>query len=140
MCSSDLDPNGRLPTDAKCLRDDGARRLVVRCAQVATPDGVESIVLSQAEGGIAPKAILDALYKRGFRRILIEGGPQTLSRFVAGGWVDRLHVIIAPMIIGSGPTGLQLPPIARLDSSIRPRMRVFRLPGDDIICDCDLQP
>lgn len=135
-----IDPRGRLPADAKCLRDDGVRRLVLRCADAPTPDGVENVVLPQADGVIAPDAVLETLYARGFRRILIEGGPQTLSRFVAGGFVDRLHIIIAPMIIGSGPTGLQLPPIARLDASIRPRMRVFRLPGDDILCDCDLRP
>jgi riboflavin biosynthesis pyrimidine reductase len=102
--------------------------------------GVERVVLPHAEDGIGAQAILDAMWGLGFKRILIEGGPHTLSRFVAAGLIDRLHIMIAPMIIGSGPVGLQLPPIAHLSASLRPRMRVFRLDGSDILCDCDLTP
>ncbi len=104
------------------------------------PKGVECVVLPHTDGVIAAADVVAALSARGFRRILIEGGPQTLSRFISAGLIDRLHVIIAPLIIGSGPAGLQLPPIARLDAAMRPRMRVFRLPGDDILCDCELRP
>ena len=44
----------------------------------------------------------------------------------------------APLIIGSGPTGLNLPEIARLDQAIRPRARSFALPGGDVLFDCEL--
>ena len=74
----------------------------------------------------------------GFRRVLIEGGPTTLSRFVADDLVDRLHIMIAPMNIGAGPSSLQLPPIANLEAAMRPTTAVYRMAGGDILCDCDL--
>ena len=44
-----------------------------------------------------------------------EGGMTTLSAFLARGCLDRLHVAIAPVILGSGPVGMSLPPIERVD-------------------------
>jgi hypothetical protein len=38
---------------------------------------------------IAPEAILSALHERGLRRILIEGGAETVSRFLVANCLDR---------------------------------------------------
>ena len=54
-----IDPNGRLPVSARILRDDGARRLVLRRAGrgEALPRGVEEIILDGVETGpVAPQA------------------------------------------------------------------------------------
>ena len=45
-------------------------------------------------------------------RGLIEGGADTLSGFLAAGCLDRLHVVVAPIILGSGRPGCTLPAIA----------------------------
>ena len=42
------------------------------------------------------------------RRILIEGGAHTVSRFIAAGCLDRLHVMVAPIMLGSGQAGMTL--------------------------------
>ena len=78
-------------------------------------------------------AILDALQERGLRRVLVEGGAQTVSTFLSAGCLDRLHLTVAPMILGSGVTGLDLPPIA-----LRVPMRAHTL-GSDVLFDCDLR-
>lgn len=134
-----IDPNGRLTPAARLLADDGVRRLVITGAQAALdlPAGVEVVKLATADGQLAPPAVLAALAERGFRRILIEGGSNTVSRFLAGGCLDRLHVMIAPMIIGAGPASVSLPPIARIDEAIRAPMRAHIL-GDEVLLDCDL--
>ncbi len=75
-------------------------------------------------GHIAPAAILAALAERGFRRILIEGGAETISRFLAAGCLDRLHVVVAPIILGSGRASLTLAPIACVDQALPAPMRV----------------
>ena len=75
--------------------------------------------------------------ERGFRRILIEGGSNTVSRFLAAGCLDRLHVMIAPMIIGAGPSSVSLEPIDRVDQAIKAPMRAHIL-GDEVLLDCDL--
>ena len=89
------------------------------------------------DGQIAPSAILAALAGRGMRRILIEGGANTVSRFLAAGCLDRLHVMVAPIILGAGGPGLILPPLERADQALRMPMRVHQI-DDDVLFDCDL--
>lgn len=134
-----IDPRGSLPPTARAFAADGVHRIVISresaCRQRV--EGVETIALPDTAGIFAPEAILDALAARGLRRVLIEGGAQTLSRFLAAGCLDRLHVVVAPIILGSGIAGLALPPIARMDEAMRVPMHVHRL-GDEVLFDCDL--
>ncbi len=87
--------------------------------------------------GFAPAKVLEALRARGLRRILVEGGGVTVSRFLQDSALTRLHVTVAPMLIGSGRHTLTLPPIASLDQALRPPCHLFRL-GDDVLFDLDL--
>src|ERR1044072_9056690 len=91
-----LDPRGRLPSDARILAADSIRRLVITAEGVSPslPDDVEIAQIPARGGEIAPTAILSALAERGLRRILIEGGAHTVSRFIAAGCLDRLHVMV----------------------------------------------
>lgn len=134
-----LDPNGRLPAKARLLAPDGARRLVVTAADARTdlPAGTEQITIAQIDRQIAPAAILAALAERGLRRMLIEGGADTVSRFLAARCLDRLHVVVAPIIIGSGRSGITLPPIEHADEALRTPVRIHRL-DDEVLFDCDL--
>jgi riboflavin-specific deaminase-like protein len=134
-----IDPSGRLPLAPLCMTDNGVRRYVVRAVDAPVPDGVEEIRLPRLDGLCAPKAVIDALFALGFRRILIEGGAWTVSAFLAAGILDRLHVLVAPVILGSGKPGLSLPPIARLDDALRPTTSVHPLPDGDVLFDCDLR-
>ena len=134
-----VDPNGRLPTTARVLAADGNRRLVVTGddARTQLPQGVEIVPLAADRGRIAPGAILVALAERGFRRILIEGGADTISRFLAAGCLDRLHIVVAPIILGSGPSSLAMAPIMRVEEAMRAPIRAHLL-GEEVLLDCDL--
>ena len=134
-----LDPRGRLPANARVLGADGVRRIVVTASKTArtTTPGVEIIAMEATDGHIAPATILAGLAERGLRRILIEGGADTVSRFLAAGCLDRLHVLVAPIIIGAGRSGLVLEPIERIDQAMRPPVHTYAL-GDDMLFDCDL--
>ena len=134
-----IDPNGRLPSTARLLGADGIRRLVVTAvgAAAALPAGVEVISLPAPDRRLVPSAIIAALAARGFRRILIEGGADTVSRFLAARCLDRLHVLVAPIILGAGRSSLMLPPIERIDEAMRAPMRAHSL-GGDVLLDCDL--
>jgi diaminohydroxyphosphoribosylaminopyrimidine deaminase/5-amino-6-(5-phosphoribosylamino)uracil reductase len=144
-----LDPNGRLPPTARVLAADGIRRVVITAAPSPAhlPAGVEIIPLVSDDGQLAPAAIIAALADRGFRRILIEGGAHTVSRFLAAHCLDRLHILVAPIILGDGRASLTLPPINRVDEAIRTPMRARTLGGamlagdvcgGDVLLDCDL--
>lgn len=133
-----IDPSGRLGGDGKWLARDGAKLLLVSAAGRA-PHGAELIRLPAEDGVISPRAIIDALFSLGLRRVLIEGGARTVSRFIDAGCVDRLHLLVAPVIIGSGKSGLDLAPIARLDQALRPRTDIHVLAGGEVVFDCDLR-
>jgi diaminohydroxyphosphoribosylaminopyrimidine deaminase / 5-amino-6-(5-phosphoribosylamino)uracil reductase len=132
-----LDPRGRLAAGARLLVDDGIRRLIVLAegARCALPS-VEVLTLPAHDGHIAPAAILAGLAKLGFRRILIEGGATTIQRFLEAGCLDRLHVVVAPIILGDGRSSFALGPIDYLDKALRPPMRVYPLDGE-VLFDCD---
>lgn len=134
-----IDPNGRTPRALQLFREDGARRVVVTGPDASPdlPPGVEHLVVDAGPGGLAPAAVADALAAAGLGRLLIEGGAQTVSRFLAAGALDRLHVIVAPVLIGAGPTGIALPGVERLADVLRPPAGIYRL-GGDVLFDCDL--
>jgi riboflavin-specific deaminase-like protein len=133
-----LDPHGRLAASARLLADDGVRRLVITAegADCALP-GVETLVLpAAADGHIAPAAILARLAALGFRRVLVEGGANTISRFLEAGCLDRLHVIVAPIILGDGRPSFSLAPIDHCEQALRPPMHIHAL-EDEVLFDCD---
>ncbi len=140
-----LDPNGRLGADRAVFRDGAARTVVVRRAPAggtAAPPTVDTLELpadpASADGGLAPAAIIAALRERGLSRILVEGGGVTVSRFLEAGVLTRLHVAVAPLVIGSGRHAIDLPPVPSLDRALRPPCRRFPL-GDDVLFDLDLR-
>jgi diaminohydroxyphosphoribosylaminopyrimidine deaminase/5-amino-6-(5-phosphoribosylamino)uracil reductase len=103
----------------------------------STPPGIESIALPVENGSVSPRAILASLAARGLRRILIEGGSGTISRFLEAHCLDRLHVVVAPIILGGGLSGLALTPIARCEEALRPHTRTHLI-GSEVLFDCDL--
>ncbi len=79
-----------------------------------------------------------ALAGRGLRVLLVEGGGVTVSRCLQAGLLDRLHLVIAPVIIGAGRRGLQLPSPARMADCLRPCARRHPL-GEDMLWDLALR-
>lgn len=161
-----LDPEGRLDRGHRVFTDGAAPTVVVhrRGADAPVPSAVDVLRLparddadgprgdhgrregrSREEGRgrdaareIPPAAIVEALRERGHRWILVEGGGVTVSRFLGDGVLDRLHVAVAPLLMGSGRPALTLDPIDTLDQALRPPCQ--RLPlGDDILFDFDLR-
>lgn len=135
----------RPPSDRAVLRDGAARTGADRRSPAgrggarAAPETLELPAdTASADGGIAPAAIVTALRAQGLSRILVEGGGVTVSRFLAAGVLTRLHVTVAPLLIGSGRHALDLPPVPSLDRALRPPCRRFRL-GDDVLFDLDLR-
>ena len=133
-----IDPNGRIPLGLKLLNDQ-SRTIIIQADDTTPRDDVETITLTRNEAGLLePADILAALVARGFTNILIEGGATTIEHFLCQGLLDRLHVCISPIIVGSGLPGLSLPPIKMLSQALRPRVTTYNL-GSDILFDCDFR-
>lgn len=130
-----IDPAGRLPDNAKVLQNDGTRRIIVQAVDRARPAGVEVITLPRAEW-ISPPDIVRSLRDIGLRHLLIEGGAITIAQFLEADVLTRLHVAIAPLLIGAGPQGLTLSPIETLAQARRLQTTPYSL-GSDVLFDCE---
>jgi diaminohydroxyphosphoribosylaminopyrimidine deaminase/5-amino-6-(5-phosphoribosylamino)uracil reductase len=80
-----LDRRHRVPDDARVL-----------------DDAAETVVLDTA----VPQFALKALYDRGVRHALLEGGPTLAGAFVEARCVDEVIAYVAPMLLGAGPAAL----------------------------------
>lgn len=135
-----IDPGGRMPRSLALLRDRAAPVICVTAEGVRPPAGAEGLALGcNGDGHIPPARIVAALAERGLRRLLVEGGAETLARFLDAGAVDELHLMVAPIVLGSGKTGLNLAPIETLDQAMRPLVRTMRFHDGDMLCMCDLE-
>jgi diaminohydroxyphosphoribosylaminopyrimidine deaminase/5-amino-6-(5-phosphoribosylamino)uracil reductase len=136
-----IDPSGRMSPAALVLREDGTRRILVVGEDAELAPGSAEIlrIRARAGEGLCPRAVVAALFERGLRRLLVEGGARTISRFVEADALDRLHVLVAPVILGSGRPGLELQPLARLSDALRPRTTAHLMEGGDVLFDCDLR-
>lgn len=135
-----IDPRGRVDLNAKLFDDGVSQVIIITSAQTDHPamDRADVIQLETQDFHIEPKAIIKALEAQGLYKILIEGGNQTLSNFMDKGVLDRLHLLVAPVIMGGGLSGLNLSPIDKLHEALRPEVTLYPL-GRDILFDCNLK-
>ena len=137
-----IDPERRLDGSQRIFRDGAATTLVLAAAdRVQTGDRLgqaDVMAVPRSECGLDPHEIRRLLACRGYRWLFIEGGGNTVSRFLAAGALDRLQITVAPVIIGSGRPGIRLPEVADLRDSLRPRTRRFVL-GEDVMIECDFR-
>ncbi|MCK8783181.1 RibD family protein [Roseomonas sp. NAR14] len=110
------------PTLLACAED--ARR-------AAAHGTAELLPLPRAGSGLCLPTLLRRLAARGLTRIMVEGGGVTVSRFLAAGCLDRLHVTVAPLLLGSGRPAFTLPPALHVADGLRLRWRVFPLDAAD---------
>lgn len=134
-----LDPKRRLSADLAVFRDGACETLLI-AAEADAPHGQADVVAAPLaeDGRLAPKGVIEVLRARGLKRLFVEGGGVTVSRWLAAGVLDRLQVTVAPMILGSGRHGLSLPPIEDLDLALRPVCGTYAM-GVDVLFDCDLR-
>jgi len=132
-----IDPSGRAGAHGQWLKKDGAPLLLVTAGE-ACPEGVEPVRLPLQDGVMRPADIVAALFARGYRKLLIEGGARTISSFIDADCIDRLHLLVAPVIIGSGRMGLDLVPQGDLARALRPPTSIHQLEGGEVLFDCAL--
>jgi diaminohydroxyphosphoribosylaminopyrimidine deaminase / 5-amino-6-(5-phosphoribosylamino)uracil reductase len=127
-----LDPDRRL-SEKYAIFDDGLAPTLLLCRAERCGPGerhgqAEVVGVHDACG---PLAVVRELERRSLRRIFIEGGGVTVSRFLAASCLDRLQLAVSPLIMGQGRPGIDLGETLRL----RPRVRRFQL-DDDILFEC----
>lgn len=129
-----IDPRGSVSAQSLVWTEDGAR-CVVFGGSDDLPSHVERVPVSH--GAIPVPAIIDGLCELGLTRILVEGGADTLGRFLAAGAIDCLHLMYGRVIIGAGPVGINLPAVPQLSAAPRPTGSTHVFPDGDVLVSCD---
>jgi diaminohydroxyphosphoribosylaminopyrimidine deaminase / 5-amino-6-(5-phosphoribosylamino)uracil reductase len=133
-----IDPRGTVSPDAKVWdHQDGARRLVFGGSDLLG-SGVERI--GTPSGVLSPSWLLEQLRARGFSRVLIEGGGKTVSSFIASEAADYLHLLLGPVFLGAGLSGLNLPCLDDVEDAYRPEVLVHQFDQGDVLVACRMRP
>ncbi|MFF8833321.1 RibD family protein [Streptomyces sp. NPDC015131] len=137
-----LDPGARVPLGHRVFTDGAAPTLWVvgpggAPRAVAGREGVDVLVLPD-RAAFEPRSVVRRLARRGLRRVLVEGGGVTVSRFLHAGALDRLYVTVAPVLLGDGVPGLAFPGPDRMRDALRPPVRRTAL-GEDTLFELDLR-
>ncbi len=132
-----LDRDRRLPATHRVFRE--PPRTLLACAEDAraAAGAAELVPVRRGPDGLDLADLLHALAARGLRRILVEGGGVTVSRFLAAGLLDRLHLTVAPLLLGSGIPAFALPEADEPADGLRVGWTVHPL-GDDLLLDIPL--
>lgn len=138
-----LDPMRRLTEHYRVFQDESAETLHVCGRSFMRPDerrfGCATMAgVEDTPDGLDLAEVVRLLRERGCARIFVEGGGVTVSKFLEANLLDRLHLAVAPLLIGDGRPAIRLRPPAALRDCHRPRYRVFRM-GVDMLFDFDLR-
>jgi diaminohydroxyphosphoribosylaminopyrimidine deaminase/5-amino-6-(5-phosphoribosylamino)uracil reductase len=106
-----LDRRHRVPDDARVL-----------------DDAAETVVLDTA----VPQFAMKALYDRGVRHVLLEGGPTLAGAFVEARCVDEVIAYLAPTLLGAGPAALGDAGIGTLADALTLEVESVARLGEDI--------
>lgn len=103
-----LDSRLRTPLPARLVQQ-AARPVWIATTAAAEPEkkaaleraGAQLLVLPADEAGrVSLRALLQELAARGVRSLMVEGGAQVLTSFLAQGLADWVSITIAPVILG----------------------------------------
>ncbi len=102
-----LDPRLTLHADGQLTRTANAGPVVVFAAEDGDraeelrASGVEVVPAPLAGGEMDLIFVLEELGRRGIRGVLVEGGGETVGRFVERGLADKLTLFYAPKLLGA---------------------------------------
>ena len=77
--------------------------------------------------------VLSALWERGVRSVLVEGGPTLVTAFLRHGVVDQVLAYLAPVIIGSGAQAIGDLGGQGIDDALRLDVETIERLGDDVL-------
>jgi diaminohydroxyphosphoribosylaminopyrimidine deaminase/5-amino-6-(5-phosphoribosylamino)uracil reductase len=88
----------------------------------------ETLVLDTA----VPRFALKALFDRGVRHVLLEGGPTLAGAFIEARCVDEVVAYLAPKLLGDGPHALGHSGIESIAEAVTLEVELIERLGDDL--------
>lgn len=98
-----LDSKLRIPEDAKVLND--MAPTIIATTEDAPQRDLNAEIIRCGNARVDLHCLMDELWKRGIRALMVEGGSTVISSFLRDRLVDELSVFIGSIIIGgNAPT------------------------------------
>jgi diaminohydroxyphosphoribosylaminopyrimidine deaminase/5-amino-6-(5-phosphoribosylamino)uracil reductase len=116
-----VDTHDRTPRDAR-VRDGAARTWVATGGEL----GIDT------DGQVDLRALGKALFGRGCRRVLLEGGPTLAGAFLREGLVDEVVGYVAPKLLGAGKPALATAGIVTIAEAVDLEVIDVRQVGPDL--------
>ncbi|MFH1381049.1 MAG: RibD family protein [Candidatus Omnitrophota bacterium] len=97
--------------------------------------GVQFIFLKALrESTIDLKEIIRILYKKGIKKILVEGGANIIAGFLKRRLADKIIIVLSPKILGKGVESVGNLGIKNIKKALKLRVKSVRFVSGDLIC------
>lgn len=109
LCEGKSENPLKVIVDSKCRIPENAEvfdgEVIVAVSKLAKKEDIDRIskkarVVVFGEDKVDLKALLEFLYERGVRRLMVEGGGTLVSSLLKEGLIDEIFIYYGPMIIG----------------------------------------
>jgi diaminohydroxyphosphoribosylaminopyrimidine deaminase/5-amino-6-(5-phosphoribosylamino)uracil reductase len=143
-----VDTNARLPADARLIRAGSPARAVIAAGPRADAArlralrtaGATVLECPERDGRVDLDALLAWLAGREVLSVLLEGGGELNAAFLERGLVDRVVVLVAPVLVGGRSAVTPVKGEGRaLKEALRLVAVVTRRVGEDIVIEGDLE-
>lgn len=134
-----VDSTARLPLRSTLVKDRARVSTIIATTATAPHERVEAlrakgveIIVCDAlpDGNVDLRDLLARLGALGFLGVLCEGGPTLASALLDARLVDELHLLVAPVALGTSDV---VPAFRKLSRPNRLRIRTVRRLGDDAL-------
>ena len=145
-----LDSRLRLPCESRILRTAARYGTIVACLKGNTlerrrrlEDRGATVLECRRDahtGGIDLNDLLHRLFSLGIGSLFVEGGGNVITSFIRQRLLDRLVVVIAPLLIGSGIPAVGDIGTETLEQAVRLHPAAVRQLGCDLVWEMEFSP
>ena len=96
------------------------------------------LVQKGKDGRVALRPLMKALVERGIASVLVEGGAEVVTSLLRENFVNRMVIIISPLILGKGIEAIGDLGIVELQRAMRPSSYEIKRIGEDVVFDLRL--
>jgi diaminohydroxyphosphoribosylaminopyrimidine deaminase / 5-amino-6-(5-phosphoribosylamino)uracil reductase len=130
-----VDGDGHVPPGAQIFSDGGRTILFTSSDGGDLPSNVEVVTMPASRERIDLPSVLMALYERGVRSLIVEGGSLVHSEFIRRRLWQKMALFIAPAVVGGAdaPSIFSGEGVSRLTEAYRFRFDRAEFIGSDLL-------
>lgn len=100
--------------------------------KLLTQKGVKIFPLPQTETGLSLASLAEVLFRKGVCSVIIEAGQSLNDSFMRSGLCDKLHIFVAPKLLGGSKNAFLNLAIDKMANSINVSLHTLEKIGEDI--------